>query len=501
LIAKWASFEERVRELASLIYGRPCAPQSIGGVNVDGVLQIDDGHFVLIEMTVERELQKVRDDITKLRIARSALVADNDAFSECYCIVNGPITKAMMEAGAALRIKVFDANSFSRIFFDFVSYRVARERAPFGSAVNPFDGTIDGSNYTSVRYVVENEAKEYDASEIAELITAGRRIILLGEYGSGKSRCLREIFFHLSTEADSNFCYPIAIDLREAWGLKRGTEIIRRHLEDLGLDRLQQSALTALSVGSTALLIDGFDEIGSQSWSNDGKKLRAIRAQALQGVKDLILKSTAGLLVTGRDHYFPGTEEMFSSLGLDPEKTLVIRCKNEFSSDELEHFFKDRGLNVSLPPWLPRRPLICQTISNLSSEQLDEMFGLVGGETEFWHHLMDVICKREALINKTFDETNIKKVLMQLARLTRTKSANVGPISLLESQRAFEAVVGQMPIEEASAMLQRLPCLGRLNAESADRQFVDEYILDGLRAVDVIGLTRADDIEGVMHSA
>ncbi len=34
-----------------------------------------------------------------------------------------------------------------------------------------------------------------------------------------------------------------------------------------------------------------------------------------------------------------------------------------------------------------------------------------------------------------------------------------------------------------------------LSAESSDRQFVDEYILDGLRAVDVIGLVRADDLD------
>ncbi len=367
-----------------------------------------------------------------------------------------------METGKSLKVKVFDVDSFSRIFFDFLSYRVARERTPFGSSVNPFDGTIDKNAYIYVKYVADDDGKEYDTDDIARLIKLGRRIILLGEYGSGKSRCLRETFFRLGEDAAESFCYPIAIDLREAWGLKRGNELIRRHLEDLALDRLQPSALTALTAGSVALLIDGFDEIGSQSWSNDGQKLRAIRAQALQGVKDLIHKSTAGVLLTGRDHYFPGTEEMFSSLGLDQKKTLVLRCKNEFSDSELAQFFQARGLNVSLPPWLPKRPLICQTISNLSGDQLDEMFGLGGGETEFWHHLMEVICEREALINKTFDAANIKNVLMHLARLTRTKSANVGPISLSESQRAFEAVVGQMPIEEASAMLQRLPCLGRL---------------------------------------
>ena len=34
-------------------------------------------------------------------------------------------------------------------------------------------------------------------------------------------------------------------------------------------------------------------------------------------------------------------------------------------------------------------------------------------------------------------------------------------------------------------MLQRLPVLGRIDAQTSDRQFVDTYILDGLRATAV----------------
>ena len=33
-------------------------------------------------------------------------------------------------------------------------------------------------------------------------------------------------------------------------------------------------------------------------------------------------------------------------------------------------------------------------------------------------------------------------------------------------------------------MLQRLPALGRVKSETNDRQFIDSYILDGLRAKD-----------------
>lgn len=44
-------------------------------------------------------------------------------------------------------------------------------------------------------------------------------------------------------------------------------------------------------------------------------------------------------------------------------------------------------------------------------------------------------------------------------------------------------------------MLQRLPSLGRVSSETADRQFVDIYILDGLRAKDVTNVCTGSDIE------
>ena len=93
---------------------------------------------------------------------------------------------------------------------------------------------------------------------------------------------------------------------------------------------------------------------------------------------------------------------------------------------------------------------------------------------------------RDARIHVSFDADTIFSIFVQLARLTRSRPANVGPISLADLQQAFEACTGAAPVEEAAVMLQRLPSLGRVSAESNDRQFVDVYILDGLRAKEVI---------------
>ena len=128
----------------------------------------------------------------------------------------------------------------------------------------------------------------------------------------------------------------------------------------------------------------------------------------------------------------------------------------------------------------------------------DSMLGDEGGDVRFWHMFIDYLCKRDADINTAFNAELIKEILTRVARVTRSKSANVGPITLIEIQKAFESVVGEAPDEQAAVMLQRLPGLGRVQAEFEDRQFLDTFILDGLRALDLISLVPSggQEVEG-----
>lgn len=487
----WAGFEARVRDLAQYIWRHPCSPGKVGGVAVDGAIQLDKETWILIEVTEDRSVNKVRTDIEKLRTAKSALFAKG-FLSKCFCIIDGHVTAAMKEAAEPHHITVMSGDDFAKLYFDFESYRTAREMVPFGSAVNPVTGDADETKYVSVKYVVQGKKDEVSAAEIANWVRDGRRVVLLGEYGTGKSRCLREVFKQLSFKASERLCYPIAIDLRKSWGLVRGKEIIDRHFFDLGLKN-SSSAIRAFNAGSIAILIDGFDEIGTQAWSNDAVKLAQIRAKALSGVKNLVSNSKGGVLLTGREHYFPSSDEMFSVLGLDKSKTIIARCKEEFSNEELEDYFTSRNIFIDVPSWIPRRPLICQTIGDLADDDFDAMFVEKDSEVKFWDKFIDVLCVRDARIHESFSPEAIYKLFISLARITRNKTADVGPISLAEIQNAFEAVVGTAPVEEASVMLQRLPSLGRVGAESQDRQFVDIYILDGLRAKDLALLASTEE--------
>jgi hypothetical protein len=477
---KWATFEDQVRDIAGHIFGKKCQPKTIAGVNFDGVIEISKDRWVIVETTLNHTLDKVRGDINRLTMARNALWRDG-IYCESFMIMQREPTKAMVEAAETVPATIAKVDSFAALFIEYERYRIARLTYPFGSAVNPQDGTTDDTRYVNVNYVSKKDNRDVSVSNIADLIYSGKNVILLGEYGSRKSRCIRQCFEIMSSEWGARFQFPIAVNLRESWGLKRADEILRRHADSLGLDDLKPQIVKAYNSRDTILFLDGFDELGIQAWDTDEEKLAQIRASVLQGVRELVQQSKHGILIAGREHYFSNQEEMLSALGCKPKDTVILYAKSEFTEDEMRQYFIETDIDVTLPNWLPRKPLICQTIAQLSDDEVASMFGTTSSEATFWEHFVNVLCERDAKIHPAFSAKNILEILLELARVTRTKSANVGPITQKDLQDAFEKVVGQRPVEEASALLQRLPTLGRIAAETPDLQFVDSYILDGLR--------------------
>ena len=84
MIRSWATFEQKVRGIAGLIWGRPALPEHIGGVDVDAVAHLDPWLTVLIEITEERNLGKVREDVNKLLTAQNALQVKR-IIARSYC--------------------------------------------------------------------------------------------------------------------------------------------------------------------------------------------------------------------------------------------------------------------------------------------------------------------------------------------------------------------------------------------------------------------------------
>lgn len=481
----WKYFENGARATAEYIWNSTATAEQIAGVNFDCVLKPSPDYWVLVEVTENETLSKVRSDITKLAVARCALFS-KQIYCRCYVVLNEAPTSAMRNAGKDNNVEVMDFHELEAMFINFNLYTTARRGKPFGSSVDPFSGLPDESRYTPVHYVEEPTGTPIQIDRIYNYLQDGVKVVLTGGFGTGKSRCIRELFHRFADDGNPRQTYPLAVNLRDHWGSRHGNQIIRVHFEDFGLSDLADSAVRLFTKSKLVLLLDGFDEMATQGWSDDQSRLRQIRKESLTGVRDLVSSYSGGLIITGREHFFNSDDEMFSCLGLDPKRTKRIRCRNEFSSEEMNDYLQNLSKVVSLPHWLPRRPLICQLISRLDIAQIERSFVDSDGEIEFWEILVDNICKREERIKYALDAKTIKNVYMKIAGLTRFKPGDSGPITISEITRCFENVVGSSPTGEASVILQRLPGLGRISSENNDRQFIDSYILDGLRAEEVI---------------
>lgn len=480
---EWKELEMHVRELASCHWASKANPETINGVRYDCVLKPEPDHWIIIEVSKQNTLTKLRTDMAKFATLRLYLYSQN-VFPECYFICE-KVTEEIRVTGSGDNLKVMTIEELRGLLLGYDGYFNLRSKKPFGSAIDWRSGRPDESEYVAVEYARVDGKRFYTVSDIADLLLRGEKIILLGEYGTGKSRCIQETFFTLHDPAVADWRFPIAVDLRENWGVRRGHELLRRHFDDLGASEIGESTLRLLESKRMILLIDGFDEIASQTWSNDPEKLRSIRKQSLAAVSDLLKRVDCGVLITGREHYFNSTEEMFQCLGLSPRGTHVLTCAQEFKETEIQQYLKHLHGMELVPEWLPKRPLVFQILSDLEPNILKDLMIKDTGEIGFWSEAVEAVCDREASINSILDASIIKDVLIGVARLTRTKGGDVGPLSTREINDIFYAATGAPPGDETAIILQRLPFLGRVEAQSSDRQFVDTYFLDGLRAEDV----------------
>ncbi|MFG6592504.1 NACHT domain-containing protein [Sulfitobacter sp. 1A12157] len=113
--------------------------------------------------------------------------------------------------------------------------------------------------YVSLRF--DCLGTQYSDQEVLETILAGRRIILRGKGGSGKSMFMRWLFLSLMKSNDNRI--PILIELRKFDSTKASNNLLdlcRKTLYDDG--NLSESVFTQLCKdGKFIFLFDGFDEV------------------------------------------------------------------------------------------------------------------------------------------------------------------------------------------------------------------------------------------------
>lgn len=479
----WADLEDRVRAIAELRWNSKCVPEHIDGVDFDGVVRISRGELVIIECTEERNLDKVRADLNKIIPLRTKL-ALTGVICRCYIVLAGIPTLSMREAGESQNIDVCSVDEFERDLFDFPSYVNLRQSRQFGSAVDPKTGTTDERPFITVGYVDKEKGSTLNTVDVVNDLIKRRRIVLIGDYGTGKSRCVREVFRTLSSRTAEAASFPVAINLREHWGSRTALEILAGHLSSIGLSTSFDNVIRLLNSGNLTLLLDGFDEVGAQTFDFRRDNRTTLRRHALEGVRDLISRSKGGVLITGRSHFFDSDIELLECLGLHDSSisTRIIYSPDDFTVMQGEAYLKTIGIDIAIPNWLPRKPLIFQVLASIDKDEVVSLLRKDYGQFAFWATFIQAVCRREAAIHTSLSPTAVHAVLIELAHATRLNSEYLGRLSPADISNAYERSLGAAPDDSGRQMLSRLCMLGRLEPESPDRQFIDDTILDILRA-------------------
>ncbi|MGA9755310.1 MAG: NACHT domain-containing protein, partial [Desulfobaccales bacterium] len=349
-------FEEEVRKVARLLW-----PKDIGAgaVKIDG--QERDGIFIseecvhAIECTISRSQQKATDDGKKLSkvLPKIRRIFPDKAAKGWFVTKHEPTAdqrSTIRSYGHDIAAVSYDV--FRSKLIDAKHYLMSRKDYPFGSARDPETGNADKrTNYVSMD-LCDESGNLWSLDNISSQLQNGRRLILIGDYGAGKSTTLREIFFALRSDYLNNrtYIFPILLNLRDHHGQRNAAEALERHARNIGYPQ-PHHLVRAWRAGYAILLLDGFDELGSPGWTGIPKRLKDLRYQSMGLIREFVADTPAyvGLIIAGRAHYFDHEKELRRSIGFQGE----VNCLSlsDFTEDQVAAYLEKRGWKGEIPLW------------------------------------------------------------------------------------------------------------------------------------------------------
>lgn len=491
-------FENEVRRIARELW--PSAQYS-GALLVDG--RERDGYFEtedclhLLEATVSRAKDKAQMDIKKLvGLTKTLQQKFQHKAIKCWFITKHEPTAEQREVAKPHHslVNVLSFSQFQSKLIDAASYLSLRDLYPFGSVRDPATGNPKTEvEYVPLELLQSNTTKLWSVSSIRTDLLEGGQFIVLGDYGAGKSMTLRELYKELKRShfKHQTTKFPIYLNLRDHHGQTNPSELLERHARSIGFSN-PSHLVRAWRAGYAILLIDGFDEVATLGIQGIWKRLHDTRYRAMQAARELVRDQPtgAGLVLTGRAHFFDSEKERRSALGLSVSfKELTL---NEFSDEQVQNYLAKCGLSGHVPNWMPSRPLLVGYLasSGLLKDLLieaDKHGGNQGANpSQGWDLILDRVCLREAEIEAGIDGPTIRKILERLATLARATDGGLGPLQREQVMGAFSDVCGYQPDEKGMVLLQRLPGLGIDRADEGTRVFIDDDFADACRAGDVV---------------
>lgn len=288
-------FEDEVAKIASQLW--PSAQNGgahiIDGQERDGIY-ITDEMVHLIECTMMKTKEKAEKDVGKLKKLTASMQKQySHKGVKAWFITNDEPTAdqrgVVTAASMGNSIVAISFERFQSKIIEVSSYINLRKDHFFGSVRNP--GNDKDFKYENdiikVDLVEDITNNLWSIDNIYNKLHMGKKIVILGHYGVGKSIALREIhkIFSLNFLKKRSIKFSIYINLREHHGQTDPVEVLERHARLIGF-AYPAHLIRAWKSGYASIILDGFDEIAVFGWAKS--KLRDIRYKSVQLIREFI---------------------------------------------------------------------------------------------------------------------------------------------------------------------------------------------------------------------
>lgn len=419
-------FEDEVRRVARELWpeAQHDGARILDGRERDGVFETEECVH-LLETTVSRAKDKAKQDINKLTtLSRHLQTRSKHKVVKCWFVTKYEPTAEQREVANKHQglVSALSFSQFQNKLIDAATYLSLRENYPFGSVRDPASGSPNASiEYIPLDLKKINQDEIWSVMQICDALLNNEGVVLLGDYGSGKSMTLREIYRTIKRKYlnRSTSKFPIYLNLRDHFGQVNSAEILERHARNLGFPN-PPHLVRAWRAGYAILIIDGFDELTTLGIQGLWKQLKDSRYRAMQAVREFVgsQQNKAGIILAGRAHFFDSEKERRSALKLSP--SFVELTLNEFSTEQVQCYLSKSGLEGMVPGWMPSRPLLVGYLaaSGLLKEVLvpgSEDNSIIEDPAKGWDLILEKVCAREAEIEAGIDGPTIRKILERLA--------------------------------------------------------------------------------------
>jgi hypothetical protein len=491
-------FENNVRRIARELW--PAAVHE-GATIADG--RERDGVFMteftthILECTALGTKEKAEKDVEKIigLILKLRKIDSSRTYLGWFVTLEEPTAhqrdaaKVLLKKHPDISVNVLSFDQFRAKVINAQAYIDLRANYRFGSIADPETGnTTQEIEYVPLGLLDrDNSSVIHHIKDICEGLVVGRRYLVLGDYGAGKSMSLRQIHRELVrsySKSGSRF-FPVFLNLRDHQNQNDPVEALHRHATQIGF-QFPHHLVRAWRAGYAVVLLDGFDEIAKAGWSVNLHQMRQARFKALELIRRFNRESPAGtgLVVSGREHFFDNDTELKEALEIGRETSVL--GVSEFTDEQIAQYLRKRGWKKPVPDWLPARPLLLGYLA--SKDLLLSTLEINSACTPAvaWDSLLDKICDREAKIEAGISGQSVRSVLERVATHARRSVDGIGPVSKEVVVTSFREVCAVEPDDAGLLLLMRLPGLGATNAEDGSRQFIDFSLADAARAGDIV---------------